>query len=161
MVLDLGATAVEPEVPLAAKSVPVQDVALVELRVSVANWPLTIEVGLTESETVGAGEPPAGHQFEPSPVWLVGPAMYWGGLTCAEVRGSTLWRTSGRVSVQELSTARGWPTFTSAAGEKSSRLRPFLRGGQGLRPARPWGGRRRSRLLRRDRLELAGFPVRP
>jgi hypothetical protein len=57
MVLEVGATAVEPEVPLAAKSVPVQDVALVELHVSVANWPLAIEVGLTESETVGAGEP--------------------------------------------------------------------------------------------------------
>ena len=53
MVLDVGATEVEPEVPLGVKPEPVHEAALVEFQVSVADWPLVIEVGFTESETVG------------------------------------------------------------------------------------------------------------
>jgi len=50
-----GETDVDPEVPEALKPPPVQDVALVELQVSVDDCPDVIEVGLAESEAVGAG----------------------------------------------------------------------------------------------------------
>ena len=55
MVLTLGATAVEPEVPDAMKLPPLQDVALAELQDRVDDCPEFIDVGLAESEAVGAG----------------------------------------------------------------------------------------------------------
>ena len=53
VVVTLGETETEPEVPLAVKPVPVQDVALVEDQVRVEEFPETTEVGLAESEAVG------------------------------------------------------------------------------------------------------------
>ena len=55
MVVALGLTTAEPEVPEAVKLPPVQDVALVELQDRVDDCPALMEVGLAESETVGAG----------------------------------------------------------------------------------------------------------
>ena len=55
MVVALGVTTAEPEVPDAVKPPPVQDVALVELQESVDDCPAVIEVGLAESDAVGAG----------------------------------------------------------------------------------------------------------
>ena len=52
--LAIGVTATEPDVPDAVKPVPVHEVALVELQVSVEDWPEGIEVGFAVSETVGA-----------------------------------------------------------------------------------------------------------
>ena len=46
VVVTLGETETEPEVPLAVKPVPVQDVALVEDQVRVEEFPETTEVGL-------------------------------------------------------------------------------------------------------------------
>ena len=53
VVVTLGETETEPEVPLAVKPVPVQDVALVEDQVRVEEFPETTEVGLAESVAVG------------------------------------------------------------------------------------------------------------
>ena len=53
----------EPEVPEAVKPVPVQLVAFVEDQVSVEDWFAVIEVGLAESETVGAGVVPPPEVF--------------------------------------------------------------------------------------------------
>jgi hypothetical protein len=55
VVVTLGVTTAEPEVPDAAKLPPVQDVALVELQERVDDLPAFIDVGLAESEAVGAG----------------------------------------------------------------------------------------------------------
>jgi hypothetical protein len=55
VVLDVGATETEPEVPPAEKPLPEHELAFVELHVIVANCPLVIEAGLTESELVGTG----------------------------------------------------------------------------------------------------------
>ena len=54
MVVALGLTTVEPEVPEAVKLPPVQEVALVELQVRVDDCPALMEVGLADSEAVGA-----------------------------------------------------------------------------------------------------------
>ena len=49
----LGATTVEPDIPVKAKLPLVQDVALVELHDSVDDCPAFIDVGLDASEAVG------------------------------------------------------------------------------------------------------------
>jgi hypothetical protein len=54
MVVALGVTTADPEVPDALKSPPVQDVALVELHKRVEVCPVFIEAGLAESDAVGA-----------------------------------------------------------------------------------------------------------
>ena len=56
-------TLILPAVPVGVKPEPVQDVALVELHESAADWPAVIEVGLTLRSAVGAGVvtvPPVG-----------------------------------------------------------------------------------------------------
>jgi hypothetical protein len=55
VVFEVGATETEPDVPFALKPLPVHEDALVELQVSVADWPLVIEVGFALNVTVGAG----------------------------------------------------------------------------------------------------------
>ena len=50
-----GETERDPEVPVAVKLVPVQEVAFVELQLSVEDCPPVMVPGLAESETVGAG----------------------------------------------------------------------------------------------------------
>ena len=55
MVVALGLTTAEPETPDAAKLPLVQDVAMVELHERVDDSPAFIDVGLAESEAVGAG----------------------------------------------------------------------------------------------------------
>ena len=55
LVVTLGLTTAEPEVPDAVKLPPVQDVALVELQERVDDLPAFTDVGLAESEAVGAG----------------------------------------------------------------------------------------------------------
>ena len=51
----VGDTATEPEVVLALKPLPVQDVAFVEDQVSVEDWPEVIEVGEALRVAVGVG----------------------------------------------------------------------------------------------------------
>jgi hypothetical protein len=55
VVVPLGVTTAEPEIPDAVKLPPLQDVALVELQERVDDFPAIIDVGLAESEAVGAG----------------------------------------------------------------------------------------------------------
>ena len=56
MVLE-GVTVIDPAVaPPVEKPVPVQEVAFVELHVSVEDWPAVREVGLAEREAVGGLE---------------------------------------------------------------------------------------------------------
>jgi hypothetical protein len=55
VVVTLGVITAVPEIPDAAKLPPVQDVALVELHERVDDHPAFTEVGLAESEAVGAG----------------------------------------------------------------------------------------------------------
>lgn len=55
MVVTPGFTAVEPEIPDAAKPPPVQAVALVELHDSVDDCPEAIDAGLADNDAVGAG----------------------------------------------------------------------------------------------------------
>ena|SRR5271157_6103537 len=57
VVVTVGETDVEPEVPDAVKLVPEQLVALVLLHVSVDDCPLVMEVGFAESVAVGTGFP--------------------------------------------------------------------------------------------------------
>jgi hypothetical protein len=57
LVVTVGETLVEPEVPLAVKLVPVQEVALVELQVRVDDWLEVMDVGEAERVAVGAGVP--------------------------------------------------------------------------------------------------------
>ena len=52
--LAIGVTATEPDVPDAVKPVPVHEVALVELQVSVEELPCVTELGFAVSVTVGA-----------------------------------------------------------------------------------------------------------
>ena len=55
MVLE-GVTVIDPAVaPPVEKPVPVQEVAFVELHVSVEDWPAVMDVGLAEREAVGRG----------------------------------------------------------------------------------------------------------
>jgi hypothetical protein len=59
LVVTEGVTVTVPEVALPVeKPVPVQEVAFVELHVSVEDWPLVIEVGLAERDAVGGGTVP-------------------------------------------------------------------------------------------------------
>lgn len=51
----LGVTTAEPEVPDIVKLTPLQDVALLELQESVDEFPAFTDMGLAESEAVGAG----------------------------------------------------------------------------------------------------------
>ncbi len=53
VVVTVGETPDEPEVPLGEKLVPVQALAFVEFHVSVEALPLVIVVGFAESVTVG------------------------------------------------------------------------------------------------------------
>jgi hypothetical protein len=53
----VGDTVAVPEMPEAVKPVPVQEVAFVELHVSVEDWPAVMEVGLAESVTLGGVTP--------------------------------------------------------------------------------------------------------
>jgi hypothetical protein len=53
-----GDTVAVPDVPEAVKPVPVQDVAFVELHVSVEDWPAVMDGGLADKETVGRVPPP-------------------------------------------------------------------------------------------------------
>jgi hypothetical protein len=55
VVLVVGATETEPEVPEAENPVPEHEVALVEDHESVEDWPEVMEVGLAVREAVGAG----------------------------------------------------------------------------------------------------------
>jgi hypothetical protein len=55
VVVTLGVTRAEPEVVDAAKLPPVQDVAFVELHERVDDFPAFTDVGLAESDAVGAG----------------------------------------------------------------------------------------------------------
>lgn len=55
MVVTLGMTTAELEVPDAAKPPPVQDVALVELQERVDRCPAFTDVGLADNDAVGAG----------------------------------------------------------------------------------------------------------
>ncbi len=55
MVVALGETDAEPEVPDAVKPVPVQDVACVALHERVADEPLTMLVGDTDRDAFGFG----------------------------------------------------------------------------------------------------------
>lgn len=55
MVVTLGVITAEPEVPGAAKPPPVHDLALAELQERVDDCPALTDVGLAESEAVGAG----------------------------------------------------------------------------------------------------------
>ena len=55
MVLVVGETDTEPEVPLAVKFTPVQEVALVEDQVRVEELPDVMEAGEAERVAVGAG----------------------------------------------------------------------------------------------------------
>jgi hypothetical protein len=55
VVVTLGLTTAEPEIFDAVKLLPLQDVALVELQERVDDFPAVIDVGLAESEAVGAG----------------------------------------------------------------------------------------------------------
>ena len=55
MVVALDLTTAEPDVPDAAKLLPVQDVALVELHERVDDFPAFTDVGLAASDAVGAG----------------------------------------------------------------------------------------------------------
>jgi hypothetical protein len=54
LVVAEGVTLAVPEVPDAVKLLPVHDVALVELQVRVDDCPVTIDVGLAESDAVEA-----------------------------------------------------------------------------------------------------------
>jgi hypothetical protein len=55
VVVTLGITTAEPEIPDAEKLPPLQDVVLVEPQERVDDCPAFIAAGLAESETVGAG----------------------------------------------------------------------------------------------------------
>jgi hypothetical protein len=55
VVVTVGETTVEPEVPVPVKFVNVHEVALVEDHVTVDDWPDVIEVGFAVTETVGSG----------------------------------------------------------------------------------------------------------
>jgi hypothetical protein len=55
VVVALGVTTAEPEVPDAVKLPPVQEVALVELQERVDDCPVFTDVGLAESAAVGGG----------------------------------------------------------------------------------------------------------
>ena len=55
MVVALGVTAAEPDIPVTPKLPPVQDVALVEFQERVDDCPAVIDAGLAESEAVGGG----------------------------------------------------------------------------------------------------------
>ena len=55
VIVTLGVTTAEPEIPAALKLPPVHDVALIELQERVDDFPAFIELGLAESEAVGAG----------------------------------------------------------------------------------------------------------
>ena len=55
MVVALGVTTAEPEVPDEVKPLPTQEVAFVELHERVEDCPAVIEMGLAESVAVGAG----------------------------------------------------------------------------------------------------------
>ncbi|MGH8282612.1 MAG: hypothetical protein ACRESE_02045 [Gammaproteobacteria bacterium] len=54
VVVCIGETLAEPEVPEAVKPVPVQLVTFLEDQVRVEDWPFVIEVGDAERATVGA-----------------------------------------------------------------------------------------------------------
>jgi hypothetical protein len=55
VVVALGCTTTEPEVPDGVKLPPLQDVALVELQESVDDCPAVTDAGLADKDTVGAG----------------------------------------------------------------------------------------------------------
>ena len=55
MVVTLGATTAEPDIPVKAKLPLAQDVALVELHDSVDDCPAFIDIGLAASDAVGTG----------------------------------------------------------------------------------------------------------
>ena len=55
MVVTAGLTTAEPEIPETVKLPLVQEVALVDLQESVKDFPVLIDVGLADSEAVGAG----------------------------------------------------------------------------------------------------------
>jgi hypothetical protein len=66
----LGATTAEPDIPVNAKLPLAQDVALVELHDSVDDCPAFIDVGLAESEAVGAGGGGGGGATEAACRWM-------------------------------------------------------------------------------------------
>lgn len=70
MVVALGVTTAEPEVPDALKPPPVQVVALVELHDRVDDCPAFTNVGLAESAAAGAGGGGGEGAEEPASRWI-------------------------------------------------------------------------------------------
>jgi hypothetical protein len=65
VVVTLGLTTTDPEMRDAVKLPPVHDVALVELQERVDDCPTFTDVGLAESEAVGAGGAEAACRWMP------------------------------------------------------------------------------------------------